>query len=149
MKIRKLFLFLLPMMLINSATFAAGLSNKVNHSKEIQKIYETQSKEFSRLIKYRYERINWNEKLHLNDGQKIHLKKIMNEERAKVAEQIKIIRSAYSEIEKIQKQDDEKIRNILTPQQQTKFDTIKYKEKKSQGIKPKEDKPSRKRISSH
>lgn len=149
MKIRKLFLFLLPMVLLNSATFAAGLSTKVDHSKEIQKIYETQSKEFRRLKKHNYERINWDEKLRLNDGQKIHLKKIMKEEKTKVDEQMKIIRSAYSEIEKIQKQDDEKIRNILTPQQQTKFDTIKYKEKKSQGIKPKEDKPSRKRMPLH
>ncbi|MBQ8481570.1 MAG: hypothetical protein IJ532_03465 [Alphaproteobacteria bacterium] len=149
MKIYKFFLFLLPLTLISSASFAAGLSTKVDHSKEIQSTLDIQSKSLRKLRRLRSERTNWDKELRLNDQQKIYLKKIFREENAKVDEQIKAIKSAYAEIEKIHRQDDEKIKSLLTPQQQAKFDTIKYKEQKSKGIKPKGDKPSRKRMSAH
>lgn len=146
MKIYKFFLFLLPIALMSSASFAAGLSTKVDHSKEIQNTLDTQSKALHKLRRQRIERINWDKELRLNDQQKIYLRRIFKEENARVDEQIKIIKSAYKEIEKIHSQDDEKIRSILNPQQQTKLDTIKYKEKRAKGIKPKGDKPSRKRM---
>ncbi|MBR1601412.1 MAG: hypothetical protein IJ677_07520 [Alphaproteobacteria bacterium] len=148
MKIRKFILILLPAMLICSVSFAAGLSTKIDYSREIQNIQNKQSKDLRKLKKQNVERTNWDKELRLNDNQKILLQKILKEESAKIDEQMKIIKSAYSEIENIHRQNDEKIRTILTPQQKNKFDTIKYKEKKAKGIKPKEDKPSRKRMSS-
>lgn len=126
--------------------YAAGLSTKVDHSKILQDMHDKENKELRKLKRNRHERINWDEELNLNDAQKKIVEDIIKNSREKIDEQMDIIKDAHKKIEEIHQEDDNKIRQILNPQQQIKFDKVKRKIQRSRGEKNPDDKPSRKKM---
>jgi hypothetical protein len=64
----------------------------------------------------------YSDRLHLNDEQVAKLNAILDETRARVEETRHAMRPAY---QKIHDEQDQKIREMLTPQQQSEFDKIR------------------------
>ena len=146
MKISKIILYVLPALCLCSGVFAAGISTKVDYGKEIRQMLEDEYKDLRRLNKNNHERINWESEMKLNEPQKIYMRNILRESRAKIEEQKAIIAKAHAEMDKIYADDDAKMRKALTPEQQIKFDKIMYKWKKAHGEEPAEKKPSTKKM---
>lgn len=126
--------------------YAAGLSTKIDHSKGLQTMQDNEYKNLQHLRTRYHERINWDNELKLDDTQKIYLKNIMTDSRSKIDEQVKIIKEAHKAIDKIYEEDNEKLRKVLTPQQQIKFDKVLERWKKAHGQKNKGKKVSQKRM---
>lgn len=146
MNIFKIFLCITVLSTFGTDTMAAGLSAKIDHGRELQNMIESEAENLDKLNKKHHERINWNNELKLNDIQKIYYKKILQESRKQTDEQVKTINNAHKEIDKIYKDENIKIRQILTPQQQIKFDRALYRWKKAHGAKDPGNKPSLKRM---
>ena len=146
MKISKSILFVLPALCISTAVWAAGISTKVDHGKEIRQMQENEYKDLRRLNKYNHERINWESEMRLSEQQKVYMRNILRDSRAKIDEQREIIAKAHAEIDKIYAEDNEKIRKILTSEQQIKFDKIMRKQQQAHGEKPTGKKPSSKKM---
>lgn len=144
MKIYKIFLFILPLLIWESA-FGAGLSTKTDYGKGLQNTVSSENMEIKKLQKRKPRRLSLDEELNFTEQQKQIVDQIMNKSRKKIDEQIKIIDEAYDEIENIHNQDIEQIREILNPQQQIKLDKMRYKKMKGEDKKF-EKKPSRKRL---
>lgn len=146
MKKYGIFLLMITMLSGSGAVMAAGLSTKVDYSKQLQAMQDKENKDLRRLQKRYHERINWDNELKLSEQQKIYLKQIMTESRKKIDEQIKAINEAHNAIEKIYEEDNAKVRKVLTPQQQLKFDRAMYRWKKAHDEKYEGEKPSTKRM---
>lgn len=146
MKIFKIYLLTAAVLLLSGEVLAAGLSTKIDHSKEILEMHDRESRDLRRLNNKNHERINWDNELKLNETQKIYFKKIMQESREQVDEQAKIIKNAHAEIDKIYEENNAKMRRVLNPQQQIKFDKILYRWKKTNGKKPDIEKPALKHM---
>lgn len=146
MKKYGIFLLMITMLSGSGAVMAAGLSTKVDYSKQLQAMQDKENKDLRRLQKRYHERINWDNELKLSELQKIYLKQIMTESRKKIDEQIKAINEAHNAIEKIYEEDNAKVRKVLTPQQQLKFDRAMYRWKKAHDEKYEGEKPSTKRM---
>ena len=149
MKILKFFLFAVIFTLSCSNIQAAGRSVKADNSKELREMLEKESNSLRVLNKMQHERINWDDELKLSEQQKVVLIKMMQESHRQVDEQIRVIKGAHAEIDKIYRGDNDKIRKILTPQQQLKFDRALYKWKKSHGEKNLGEKPALKRMKNY
>lgn len=132
--------------LLSFNALAAGMSNKANYSKTLQNMQNKENAELRQLRKNRHERINWDKELNLTEEQKVYVAKVLKDSQEKIGEQMKIIQEAHKKIAEIQGEDDEKVRQILNAQQKVKFDKVKRKQQKAKGIKPEEEKPSRKKI---
>lgn len=146
MKVSKIILLILPVLCISGTTLAAGISTKVDYGKEIRQMQENEYKDLRRLNKYNHERINWENEMKLSEQQKVYVRNILRDSRAKIDAQRAIIAKAHAEIDKIYAEDNEKIRKALTPEQQIKFDKIMRKQKKAHGEKPTDKKPSSKKM---
>ena len=146
MRISKSIMFVLPVLCVSGAALAAGISTKVDYGKEIRQMQENEYKDLRRLNKNNHERINWENEMKLSEPQKIYMRNILRDSRAKIEEQKAIITKAHAEIDKIYADDDAKMRKALTPEQQIKFDKIMYKWKKSHGEEPTDKKPSSKKM---
>lgn len=146
MKMLKFYLPIAMILLLSGGTMAAGLSTKVDHSKEIMELRDKESKDVRRFNNKHHERINWDDELKLNESQKIYFKKIMQESSEQIGAQMEIIKNAHAAIDKIHDEDNAKMRRVLNPQQQTKFDKILYRWKKTNGQKPDGERPSLKRM---
>ena len=146
MKKYGIFLLMITMLSGSGAVMAAGLSTKVDYSKQLQAMQERENKDLHKLQKRYHERINWDNELKLSEQQKIYLRQVMKESRKKVDEQIKAINEAHDAIDKIYEEDNAKLRKVLTPQQQLKFDRAMYRWKKAHDEKFEGEKPSTKRM---
>ena len=91
-------------------------------------------------------RINWIKKLSLTNEQAQQVQNIYAESQSDIEQLQKQIEQAHKKIVEIYKQDDLKIREILTEQQQIKFDKEQRKMQQHQGLKPDGPRPSRKRM---
>ena len=91
-------------------------------------------------------RINWIKKLSLSNEQAQQVQNIYTESQPSIDELQKQIQQAHRKIAEIYKQDDMKIREILTEQQQIKFDKEQRNMLQRQGQKPEGPRPSRKRM---
>lgn len=145
MRMYKIFIFLVPLLLCQTA-IGAGLSTKVDYGEKLQNTIDSEHTEVKKLQKRKPKRLNFDDELNFSDQQKKVVREILSNSRKKIDEQIKIINTAYDEIENIHRQDEEKIRQILNPQQKIKFDKLQYKKQKSSKEKSSAEKPSRKRI---
>lgn len=146
MKSYKIISLTLLLGIVSLNAFAAGLSNKVDYSKELKNIYTEEQQEFYKAKKVKHTRINWDDELRLSEEQKVIVKNIMQSSHNEIDEQVKIIENAHKKINEIHQQDDDKIRAILTPQQQSKFDKIKQKMQKKNGFEEFKNRPSRKKM---
>lgn len=146
MKAYKFFLSAAVLVLWCGTAAGAGLSTKTNYSKTLQNMHADESADLRKVKSISHGRVNWDERLNLDDAQKLYLKKILEESKKQVDSQMEIIRHAHDKIDEIHRSDDEKIRAILNPKQKVKFDRIKYEMQKSSGGKPQGKKPSRKRM---
>ena len=145
MKKYGIFLLMITMLSGSGAVMAAGLSTKVDYSKQLQAMQDKENTDLRRLQKRYHERINWDNELKLSEQQKIYLKQIMTESRKKIDEQIKAINEAHNAIEKIYEEDNAKVRKVLPPQQQLKFDRAMYRWTKAHDEKYEGEKLSTKR----
>ena len=139
-------MFVLPVLCISGVVLAAGISTKVDYGKEIRQMQESEYNDLRRLNKYNHVRINWESEMRLGEPQKIYMRNILRDSRAKIDEQRAIIAKAHAEIDKIYAEDNEKMRRALTPDQQIQFDKIMRKWKQAHGEKTTDKKPSSKKI---
>ena len=146
MKKYGIFLLIITLLSETGAVMAAGLSTKVDYSKEIQNMQDKENKDIRHLRKAYHERINWDDELKLTEQQKIYFKQIMTDSRKKIDEQIKAIKEAHKAIDEIYEEDNAKLRKVLTPQQQVRFDRAMYRWKKAHDDKYEGDKPALKRM---
>lgn len=146
MKISKVLLFAALLAILGNSATAAGLSTKVDHGRELQNTIEDEDRNLRFLNKKHHERINWDDELKLSEPQKIYFKEVLQDSRKRIDEQIKIIKDAHKEIEKIYDDDNAKMRKVLTPQQQIKFDRAMLRWQKAHGKKTDGEKPSLKRM---
>lgn len=91
-------------------------------------------------------RIDWIKKLKLSKEQIEQVQNIYDESQPDIQALQKQIQQAHKKISEIYKQDDLKIRDILTEQQQIKFDKEQRMMLQRKGIKPKGERPSRKKM---
>lgn len=146
MKTYKIISFTLVAAIVSLNAFAAGFSTKVDSSKELKNIYAEEQQELYKARKVKHTRINWDDELRLSEEQKVIIKNIMRSSHNDIDEQVKIIEGAHKKINEIHQRDDEKIRAILTPQQQSKFDRIKQKMQKRNRSGNSKDRTSRKKM---
>lgn len=146
MKPYKIISFALVASLVSLNTADAGFSSKVDYSKELKNIYTDEQNELYNARKVKHTHINWDDELRLSEEQKVIVKNIIQSSRNDINEQLKIIKEAHEKIDEIHQQNDNKIRAILTPQQQSKFDKVKKKIQKRNNSEKQKNRPSRKRM---
>ena len=112
-------------------------NNKVNpNAAKIEKICKKENMMYRQINKFPHQRIDWNDRLNMNDTQREYSVKVYQEshaEIAKIAEQI--IRT-----------DDEKIYKILNEKQQSKMQKIQLQIKRLNGEKDSKNKTSGKKM---
>lgn len=93
--------------------------------------------------------INWSKELDLSKEQKAQVKEIYNQSHEKVKSLMQQIDTLHREIANIRKEDETKIRNLLTEKQQIKFDKAQARLNKENPEFERDEngkKPSRKRM---
>ena len=93
--------------------------------------------------------INWSKELDLNKEQKAQVKEIYNQSHEKVKSLMQQIDTLHREIANIRKEDEAKIRSLLTEKQQIKFDKVQARLNKGNPEFERDEngkKPSRKRM---
>ena len=122
-------------------------NNKVNpNAEKIEKICKKENMMYRQINKFPHQRIDWNDRLNMNDTQREYSVKVYQEshtEIAKIAEQIKELNK---KIDEIIRADDEKIYKILNEKQQSKMQKIQLQIKRLNGEKDSKNKTPGKKM---